>query len=207
MAEQQTAERVATTCLLWRLTRTDGFVVRVTEHDRALDIDGATWEPGAAIEASSFTSSTGLAPGHASVEGALSSDAITTEDLRAGLWNGARVDVLRADWRSGVILQHVWSGRLSEITLCVEAFEAELVSLKADLERPVGRAFGRRCDAVLGDTRCGVDLSDPANAGKTCDHRFATCRDVFGNTENFRGFPHMPGTDFILAGPAAKDTS
>lgn len=32
-----------------------------------------------------------------------------------------------------------------------------------------------------------------------CDKQFATCRDRFGNHENFRGFPHMPGSDFVLA--------
>ncbi|MCB1487031.1 MAG: DUF2163 domain-containing protein [Bauldia sp.] len=32
-----------------------------------------------------------------------------------------------------------------------------------------------------------------------CDKRFATCRKKFDNTINFRGFPHMPGTDFTLA--------
>ncbi|HYF53947.1 MAG TPA: DUF2163 domain-containing protein [Salinarimonas sp.] len=33
-----------------------------------------------------------------------------------------------------------------------------------------------------------------------CDKRFATCRDRFANAANFRGFPHMPGTDFLLRG-------
>jgi uncharacterized phage protein (TIGR02218 family) len=31
-----------------------------------------------------------------------------------------------------------------------------------------------------------------------CDKRFATCRDRFDNVLNFRGFPHIPGNDFIL---------
>lgn len=31
-----------------------------------------------------------------------------------------------------------------------------------------------------------------------CDKVFATCRDRFGNSTNFRGFPHMPGNDFVL---------
>lgn len=29
-----------------------------------------------------------------------------------------------------------------------------------------------------------------------CDKLFATCREKFGNTKNFRGFPHIPGNDF-----------
>ncbi len=32
-----------------------------------------------------------------------------------------------------------------------------------------------------------------------CDKRFATCRSKFANAVNFRGFPHMPGPDYILA--------
>ncbi len=31
-----------------------------------------------------------------------------------------------------------------------------------------------------------------------CDKSFATCRDRFANALNFRGFPFMPGNDFVL---------
>jgi uncharacterized phage protein (TIGR02218 family) len=31
-----------------------------------------------------------------------------------------------------------------------------------------------------------------------CDRSYATCRDRFANTVNFRGFPHIPGNDFAL---------
>lgn len=31
-----------------------------------------------------------------------------------------------------------------------------------------------------------------------CDKHFATCRDRFANAVNFRGFPHMPGNDFVI---------
>lgn len=34
-----------------------------------------------------------------------------------------------------------------------------------------------------------------------CDKRFATCRDRFGNAVNFRGFPHIPGNDFVMRYP------
>ena len=32
-----------------------------------------------------------------------------------------------------------------------------------------------------------------------CDKRFATCQAKFANAINFRGFPHMPGNDYVLA--------
>jgi uncharacterized phage protein (TIGR02218 family) len=31
-----------------------------------------------------------------------------------------------------------------------------------------------------------------------CDKRFRTCRNVFANAVNFRGFPHIPGSSFVL---------
>jgi uncharacterized phage protein (TIGR02218 family) len=30
-----------------------------------------------------------------------------------------------------------------------------------------------------------------------CDKHFVTCRDKFDNVVNFRGFPHIPGNDFV----------
>ena len=37
-----------------------------------------------------------------------------------------------------------------------------------------------------------------------CDKRFATCRDRFANTLNFRGFPYMVGNDMLQASPASE---
>jgi uncharacterized phage protein (TIGR02218 family) len=34
-----------------------------------------------------------------------------------------------------------------------------------------------------------------------CDKSFATCRDRFANVANFRGFPQIPGNDFIISYP------
>ncbi|MEO0982688.1 MAG: DUF2163 domain-containing protein [Pseudomonadota bacterium] len=198
------ASGVTTTCLCWRLKRADGTEVGVTDHDRTLTVDGLAYEPGAGLEAGVFTSTAGLAPGQAFASGALSSEAISEADLDAGLWDGARVDVFRVDWAAPHLNVAIWSGRFSDIRRGATGFEAELVSLKADLERPLGRVYARRCDAALGDVRCGVDLADPAFEGLACDQRFETCKEVFGNALNFRGFPHMPGNDFVLAGPAAN---
>lgn len=195
------ASGTATTCLAWTITRPDGFVLRMAEHDRPLSIGGQVFEAGASLEGLEFSVSRSLAPGHASARGALAHDAITEEDLEAGLWDGARLDVIRVDWADPEHVLPLWSGSLTRIRRTGAGFEAELVSLKAAFERPVGRVYTRRCDAALGDARCGVDLE--TFPGAACDHRFETCREVFANAANFRGFPHLPGTDVLLAGPPA----
>lgn len=49
-------------------------------------------------------------------------------------------------------------------------------------------------------------MSEPIAVGDSftvtagCDKRFTTCRDRFANGINFRGFPQIPGNDFVVAG-------
>jgi uncharacterized phage protein (TIGR02218 family) len=38
-----------------------------------------------------------------------------------------------------------------------------------------------------------------------CDRQFGTCRDRFMNAANFRGFPHMPGDDFVMRYATRED--
>lgn len=40
-----------------------------------------------------------------------------------------------------------------------------------------------------------------------CDKSFATCRAKFGNGVNFRGFPHMPTSDFVIGGVRPGDAA
>ena len=56
------------------------------------------------------------------------------------------------------------------------------------------------CDAVLGDDRCKVSHGHPDFA-LGCDRQLRTCRERFDNVANFRGFPHIPGNDFVLRYP------
>jgi len=196
-------------CLCWRFERADGEVFGATDHDAALVFEGVTHEPATGLSGVTFTSANGLAPGNAAASGALSLEFISEVSLDAGLWNGARVDVWQVDWAAPEHRITIWSGRLSEVSRQGQVFSAELVSLKADLERMIGRVYSRSCDADLGDACCGVDLDDPdliasGAIAAGCDKSFRTCGARFANRMNFRGFPHMPGVDAVLAGPASN---
>jgi uncharacterized phage protein (TIGR02218 family) len=56
-------------------------------------------------------------------------------------------------------------------------------------------------------------LGSPIQAGDQfkitagCDKTFATCKSKFSNQNNFRGFPHIPGNDFIIKSPNQDDSS
>lgn len=207
MSDPQTLSAPETpfSCQIWTLTRRDGTALRLTDHDEPVMVDGEAYQPGVSLMTARFSSTTNLVPGEADVEGALSSAGITEEDIRDGAWDGAQVDIALADWQAGSLITPIWSGRFSEIRIEGEAFSASLISLKTDFDRVLGRNYSRRCDATLGDARCGVDLSDPAYQGLTCDQRFETCTGRFQNGDRFRGCPHMPGNDFMLAAPGKAD--
>jgi uncharacterized phage protein (TIGR02218 family) len=46
-----------------------------------------------------------------------------------------------------------------------------------------------------------IATGDGFRVSAGCDKRLATCRDKFGNVPNHRGFPHMPGNDFVIRMP------
>lgn len=188
----------ATLCHVWLLMRLDGERMGFTDHDQDLEVDGVIcraasgWTAGAMESAADRT-------GMLSVAGGLDHAAINAEDLDAGLYDGATVDLCRVDWVRPDLKVRLWRGRLAKVRREGEAFTGELEGPFAALDRVVGRTFGRGCDAELGDSRCGV--SRAAFPGMTCDRRWTTCVGTFGNSVNFRGFPDIPGDDFLTASP------
>jgi uncharacterized phage protein (TIGR02218 family) len=46
-----------------------------------------------------------------------------------------------------------------------------------------------------------IAVADAFTVTAGCDKRFSTCRDRFANGVNFRGFPHIPGNDFVIGYP------
>ncbi|SMH42538.1 DUF2163 domain-containing protein [Mesorhizobium australicum] len=275
------ASGVTTLCTCFRVTRRDGAVFGFTDHDRALAFEGVDFEPGTGFTGSDVSASIGLAVDTMEVDGALSSDAITEDDLAAKRWDGAAVTVWRVDWSDVSDRVVVLSGTLGEIERGPVAHHTELRSLAHALNQPTGRIYGATCDADLGDSRCGVDLGAPAysdtgsvassssrNAFTTaglgsfaadwcrrgkltwtsganeglivevkrhltlsgaraielseempfdieagdgfaieagCDKTIATCAAKFDNVVNFRGYPHMPGNDWIMSYPNRDD--
>ncbi len=50
-----------------------------------------------------------------------------------------------------------------------------------------------------------VALNDAFDITAGCDKTFETCKTKFSNAVNFRGFPHMPGNDFVVSYPNRGD--
>ena len=195
------ASGAAKLCHVWLLTRADGVRLGFTDHDAPLQVDGVTCSAASGWTVGAAEGTLSSQPGTAAASGVLDAATITEAELEAGLYDGARVELRRVDWEEPALGVSLWRGRISRVTRKGDTFTAEVEGPLAALDRVAGRTYGRGCDAVLGDARCRVDLSDPRFAGKRCDKRFATCGAVFENTANFQGFPDIPGDDFLTLYP------
>ena len=61
---------------------------------------------------------------------------------------------------------------------------------------------GRRID-LWQAPRAALQVGDRVRLVAGCDKRADTCREKFGNFMNFRGFPHLPGEDWLTLFPGA----
>ena len=57
--------------------------------------------------------------------------------------------------------------------------------------------------ALRDHPRGAVTEGTPVELREGCDKTFATCVSRFGNGINFRGEPHLPGTDLLTRYPGA----
>ncbi|WP_029354104.1 DUF2163 domain-containing protein [Bosea sp. 117] len=268
------ASGVTTLARCWRITRRDGAVIGLTEHDEDLTVDGTAFRAAGGVAGAESSLGLGFAVKGSELSAALASDVLDEAELAAGLFDGADVELLLADWSAPTLFVLLRRFSIGEVRREAGAFAAELRGLAETLNETRGRVYAAPCDADLGDARCKVNLALPvftgagtvtavegdslftaagldvygadwfargrlvftggANTGfatevKThrkeggivrldlwqrppeplvagdaftvsagCDKRFATCRDNFGNTLNFRGFPHIPGNDRVL---------
>ncbi len=60
--------------------------------------------------------------------------------------------------------------------------------------------FGVRLD-LWQPAAADITIGDAFTVTAGCDKRFATCRERFANAINFRGFPHIPGNDYLISHP------
>ncbi len=203
LTAQQDAEfrsTVSTLCWAWRLIRKDGVRLGFTDHDEDIAFGGLRYEAKSGFDAGSLEQDIGFSVNSARADGLFSSEAITPQDLRAGLYDGASVDLFRVNWQNPSSALHIANWTLGDVSFGEVGFEAELIGRTAKLDRSTGRVFSRRCDAEFGDSRCGVNLAAFPN-GSTCPRTVQACRNQFDNFKNFRGFPYLLGDDALSRGP------
>lgn len=170
------AQEVTTLAWCWKVTRRDAQVYGFTTHDRDLVIGGVTYAANTGLSASAAQARAGASVDNMDVSGMLDSAVITADDLRAGLWDGAEIDISLVNWSDTSQSIRVQTGQIGNISLRNNQFTAEMRSLAQALQQTTGRTLTRRCDATLGDTRCGVSMAAWTVSGSVTG---VTSRQVF----------------------------
>lgn len=94
------------------------------------------------------------------VDGFLDDDALKAEDLTAGRFDGAEIDIFLVNWadlsQGRVLLRR---GTLGEVKRADNRFSAEIRGVANRLQQVSGKLYSRLCRADLGSAECTVALT------------------------------------------------
>lgn len=154
------AQRVTTRARCWKLTRVDGEVFGFTEHAEALTISGVVYSSSAtSFNASTVDTRAALNVDNMEVSASFDAAAFTVDDLLAGVWDFARVEFFAVNYEdTSQGIEKIRYGWLGEVRYSDNGFVAEIRGLAQRYQLRFGRAYMPACDAVVGDSRCTIDL-------------------------------------------------
>ena len=173
---------VTTLAHCWKVTRRDGVVMGFTDHDADIIYDSVTYQAQAGFTPTALQTSATLAVDNLDLEGLLDAACIREEDLLAGLYDFAEVDVFLINYtdltQGRMVLRTGWLG---QVTVSQGQFVAELRGLTQRLSQTVGQLYSPTCRAMLGDAACGVNLAGYTHSGQVSA---ATSRSQFTDSAN-----------------------
>ena len=142
--------RVITLATCWVVTRQDGTVLRITDHDRDISFGGDTYDAATGISRTAIESKADLAVDNLEVIGFLSG-LIDEADLRDGIYDFAQIEVFSVNWQDpdghGKIEHR--TGNLGDVGISDIGYKAELRGLLQVIDRRRGKVYTPDCRADL----------------------------------------------------------
>lgn len=157
---------VTTLCICWKITLKSGQVSAYTNHDQNIVVDGLSYKSTSGFSSSGIPSNLDMAVNSIDVTSFLDDENIREEDVLAGVYDDARIEVFKVNWQdtsAGKIVQQV--GTLGETEVEGEILVVEVRGRMQDLKRPVGQLYSPNCRAFLGDNKCKVNLDSYKRTG------------------------------------------
>lgn len=161
---------VTTLATCWHLQRRDGEVLGFTDHDNDLVIESITYKAATGFTPSAVQTTASFAVDNLDIEGMLDSTAITENDIRAGLYDHAEIQVFSVNYKDlsqgRLILRTGWLG---EVSFSQNKFITEVRGLAQSLSQKIGDVFSPTCRALLGDAKCKIDLEEYTFEGEVAE--------------------------------------
>lgn len=156
-------------CSLWSIHRKDGQVLRFTSHDRDVQYGAGLYLTcGSLQESASEQSADQSDVGSVELSGIIDSEHISDEDLYAGLYDDAFIQVWRVSWDDPTDHVHRiaagWAGKVSQGE---RGFQVEVLGPGARaLQQPLLQTVTPGCRWKFGDPNtCGFDREGAAITG------------------------------------------
>lgn len=143
----------------FKIERKDGTVFRFTGHDKQLTLDGELFTPMGGVDASAKRKQSALQDHDIELRGVISSNKITSSDLRAGRYRDAKITEKLCDWKYP--FAGTWGSAvywIGDVKFNGEVWECQIAGLSRWLRHRVGNIFTRNCEVTLGDAKCKVAL-------------------------------------------------
>jgi uncharacterized phage protein (TIGR02218 family) len=155
------AGEVTTIAYCWVITRSDAEIFRFTDHDEDITVLGHDYMASAAMGSTDLKQNRSLAVDNMEAIAFLDSELITDADLRAGLFDGATVDLFLVNWSdpSMGILEILTGWSFGQVEIRDSACTVEIRGLGQKLSRNICELYSETCRAQFGDAQCGFDLS------------------------------------------------
>lgn len=166
LAELQSGVPIVATC--WRIERTDGTVMGFTDWPDEFTYNTVLYKASGGYQRTAIDQKEGLNVDNMDIVGIIDDDSITEEDLLAGIYKGAKVQIfLISPTNLGWGDLKLDYGYIGEITVEKTSFTAEFRSLTTLLSQEFGDKYSRYCRWELGDSNCGIVLKPAAWAAST----------------------------------------
>lgn len=176
-----------TAATYWRVFRCDGVALGFSSHNRDLKFAGLTHRAAPGMVPAAIRMTSDLSEDSAGVEGTLSHDSISNDDLAAGLFDNAAIEIGIVDWET---LEHrtLYSGIIGKIEDNRRSFSADLLSAKHALDQDLVPRTSPTCRAAFCGLGCGLSA-----------HRFTRREPLDGIDRDLNQvrFDNLPSADFV----------
>lgn len=144
-----------TVATFWRIFRRDGAALGFTSHDRNLTFGGLTHLAAPGMIPAAIRLTAELSNDSAEAQGALHHDSIREDELAAGLFDEAAIEIGAVDWTT-LDHQTLYTGQIGRIEDDQSQFAAELRSSKSLLEQDLVPRTSPTCRAEFCGRGCGL---------------------------------------------------
>lgn len=139
--------------------RRDGTITCFTDHDVDIVYGGQTYKSNRAYARTDMASSSDLSVDNLEFNGALASPFITENDLKAGLWDFAKIIIYLVNYLDVTMNMILRTGTIGQVTVNRNGFNAEFRGIAQAYTRVIGQLTSPSCTTTLGSALCKINLT------------------------------------------------